>query len=143
MRHPVIRKAYAQKLLEAGEAWADLQQARTVRPAVTSEYFDQLVKAKAPLSIINQVRARLESEHFYVDHDNWAAWEIFEACTTQWRVETLFVPGMKKPHFIWRGLDYPALESVMNIYVKNPRERRGIFDQVRLIEMGALKRLNS
>lgn len=64
-----------------------------------------------------------------IDDDNWPAWLVFGACSTQWRLAPM--GGVQ-------GLDYPALESVMRMMtVKNRPE---MFHKVRLIERGALGR---
>lgn len=68
---------------------------------------------------------------FVVEHDNWEAFRLFLSCATQWRL---------KPMGGLQGIDYPSLESIMRMQgVKNRPER---FNQVRLIERGALARFN-
>ena len=60
-----------------------------------------------------------EEEDFYLLPENHKAWELFCACSTQWRV------GMAGP----TGLDYPAVESVMRmLYVKqkHQKDRHGL-----------------
>jgi len=65
--------------------------------------------------------------------ENKEAFDIFAACQTQWRV--IPMSGLQ-------GLDYHAVESVIrmnNLTEKNPQ----LFNNIRLIESGALKELNN
>lgn len=62
--------------------------------------------------------------------DNLPAFEIFCACGSQWRHSMNGVTG----------LDYTAVIAVINLKVKKHRAR--IFDDVRLLETGALKEIS-
>ena len=71
-----------------------------------------------------------EPEVFYVHPDNWKAFRVLEACVTQWRI----IAGMNG--VMRQGLDYPSVMTVIDAWgIKN---RRKIFNQVRLLEAGAL-----
>lgn len=75
-----------------------------------------------------------DPEHFYVHPSNWTAFQIFEACRTQWRL----VVGMSG--VLYQGLEYPSVMAVITAWgVKNPRK---VFRQVRLLEIGALSVIN-
>jgi hypothetical protein len=71
---------------------------------------------------------------FYVHPSNWKAYEVFEACETQWRI----VAGMSG--VFYQGIDYPSVMSVIDAW--RVKKRRKVFNQVRLIEMGARSVLN-
>ena len=75
-----------------------------------------------------------EPEVFYVHPDNWTAYRVFEACITQWRV----IAGMGG--IIRQGLEYPSVMTVMDAW--GIKKRRKIFNQVRLLEAGALSVIN-
>lgn len=65
----------------------------------------------------------------YVWAENWPALEAFAACSTQWRI--LPMGGNQ-------GIDYPSLQAVLWARDIPRRDRSRIFDDVRLIERGAL-----
>lgn len=73
-----------------------------------------------------------------VHPSNWKALEIFEACSTQWRV-TVGLAGL-----FWIGLDYSAVERVMpRMGVRRNSNQDKVFHQLRLLEAGALRELNA
>ncbi len=65
--------------------------------------------------------------------DNWDAFELFAALQTQWR------SGMAGPV----GLDYTAIEPVMRLQGIKKRDRREVFESVRLMELEALSVMRS
>lgn len=71
---------------------------------------------------------------FYVHPSNWQAFQVFEACQTQWRL----VVGMGG--VVYQGLDYPAVLSVLDAW--GVKKRTKVFEQVRSLEAGALSVLN-
>ncbi len=91
--------------------------------------------------MIRNVRRRAET--FYILQENWDAWQVFVACCTQWKRETVFAMGMKRPVTLWIGLDYTALAAVIDMLGISRESREDIFCQVRLIEHGALKGFHS
>ncbi len=78
-----------------------------------------------------------EDDDFAVMPENWQALEVFLSCQTQWKI----VAGMGG--CFYQGLDYPALESVLNLRVSKRKKRAKLFRQVQLIERGALEVINS
>lgn len=70
----------------------------------------------------------------YVHPHNWRAFEVFDACHTQWRV----IAGAAG--CAYQGLDYAALGAVMDLM--GIKRRKRVFQQVRLIEAGALSVLS-
>lgn len=69
-----------------------------------------------------------EEEDFYLLPENHKAWELFCACSTQWRV------GMAGP----TGLDYPAVESVMRIFCVKQKHQKDLLWRIQHLERGAL-----
>lgn len=67
---------------------------------------------------------------FIVMEENWQALEVFLACQTQWRHSAHGVTG----------LDYAALLPVISLY--SPKHKKRLFDEVRLIELGALNAIS-
>lgn len=59
------------------------------------------------------------------------AYNVFCRCATQWRI----VAGMGGA--VHQGIDYTALETVMNFL--NISDKSAVFDDVQYIEHGALK----
>ena len=68
--------------------------------------------------------------------DCWPALELFLALQGQWRVVAGF-GGV-----FYQGLDYPAVESLLRLKISSKKKRHRLFDQIRLIEHGALKTMN-
>ena len=122
MRHGARRK-YAQgarrkKLTQAGRAWA------YVKPGADGTAEDRKYINLPPEPAPDQ------PETFYLDHANLAAWQVFTACATQWRL--LPMGGAQ-------GIDYTALQSVIALQgIENTRET---FEKVRFIEQGALAQM--
>ena len=75
-------------------------------------------------------------QHFYVHPDGWEAFDIFETLRNQWRV----LPAMTG--VVFQGLDYSAVSATLATYIKKRKKRILIFDQLRLLEAGALSVLN-
>lgn len=69
-----------------------------------------------------------EEEDFYLLPENHKAWELFCACSTQWRV------GMAGP----TGLDYPAVESVMRMLYVKQKHQKDLLWRIQHLERGAL-----
>lgn len=92
----------------------------------------------APAHVLEEYKnARIghEPDDCEVWPENWKALEIFMMCRTQWRV----IAGMGGVSY--QGLDYTSLNSVIDRKVK-PKQRERVFDDVLLIESGALPELN-
>jgi len=71
-----------------------------------------------------------------VHPDNWDAFILFDQLGTQWRI----IPGMSG--VFYQGLDYAAVMAVVRETVKGRKNRARTFDQIRLIEAGALSVIN-
>lgn len=82
-----------------------------------------------------QAKTGSNPKEFDVWIENKPALDVFLSCQTQWRV----IAGVGA--CIYQGLDYAALNSVIDRKVKRKR-REQVFDDVRLIEAGALTELN-
>jgi hypothetical protein len=112
------------KLIEAGRAWA-----KSLRSVNDDDEDDGSAAILLP-----EKPAKPLPEIFYVHPDNWVAFEVFDACHTQWRV----VVGLGGAFY--QGLDYAAVNAVIQaLQVKKPRK---VFNQVRALEAGALSVLN-
>ena len=72
-------------------------------------------------------KAQAARQDFIVWHDNWAALELFCACSTQWRYKSMGEAA---------GIDYAAVRAVMQI--RDTTDQAATFDDVRLLEHGAL-----
>lgn len=70
---------------------------------------------------------------FEVMHGNWPAYRLFCRLDTQWR----YVQGIASGGAT--GLDYTAVESVMNMRNIRPSRRPRLLDDLQLIEKGFLK----
>ncbi|OLO06879.1 hypothetical protein BTW08_15415 [Salinicola sp. MH3R3-1] len=70
------------------------------------------------------------ADEFEVLPENWDALELFLDCATQWK---------HAPMGGLTGLDYAAVRVVMEIHTVPPAEFRDRFQQIRLLERGALK----
>ncbi len=66
---------------------------------------------------------------FIVWPENWPALALFLACRTQWH----YAPMGQRI-----GLDYCQVEAAMNMQGKTWTERPTLFDELQLIEYGAL-----
>lgn len=77
-----------------------------------------------------------EPDCFEVLPDCWPALDLFLALQGQWRVVAGF-GGV-----FYQGLDYPAVESLLRLKVSGKKKRAQRFDEIRLIEQGALKTIN-
>ena len=71
--------------------------------------------------------AHLRPADCVVWHRNWPALELFVSCATQWRL--LPMGGLQ-------GLDYAAVRAVMQMCAV--QDQRAMFDDIRLLERGAL-----
>lgn len=76
-----------------------------------------------------------DDSDFEVWPENWPALLIFVSVKTQWRI----IAGMGGASF--QGIDYPALIEVIKLKVEKD-QRSQMFDDVQLIELGALSELN-
>ncbi|MBS0414344.1 MAG: DUF1799 domain-containing protein [Proteobacteria bacterium] len=77
------------------------------------------------------------------DHELWhehgAAWGVFVACRTQWRVITNAMTGQR-----WfDGLHYPAVETVMRLQGVAARRRGEVFAQLQVLEDEFLRIANA
>ncbi|MEM7706620.1 MAG: DUF1799 domain-containing protein [Pseudomonadota bacterium] len=66
---------------------------------------------------------------FEIFYNNWLAWGVFQACTTQWRIA---------PMGGYTGLDYTAVHSVMTTLGIAKKKRSSHFNRLRYIEAGAM-----
>jgi hypothetical protein len=112
------------KLIEAGRAWA-----RSLRSAPDQDEDDGSGAILLPTTEEAPV-----PDVFYVHPENWRAFEVFEACHTQWRVSIGFGGA------VYQGLDYSAVVAV--IQALGIKKARRVFNQVRVIEAGALSVIN-
>lgn len=64
--------------------------------------------------------------------ENWPAYEVFETCTTQWRIA---------PSGQYQGIDYPAMESAMRLM--NIRKPHKLFHEIQDFELGAVKEFSA
>lgn len=84
------------------------------------------------------------SGNFEVWPENWRAFELFEACSTQWDV---LAAGLEGTRF-WEGINYTRLADVAerllppaeDTYVPPKRE---LFQQIRILERAAMRALNA
>lgn len=71
-------------------------------------------------------------EDFTVFHCNWKALQVFQLCTSQWRLA---------PSGEIQSMDYQAVAAVIDM-LNVPRKKRGdLFRRITLIESGALEAL--
>ncbi|AEA59775.1 DUF1799 domain-containing protein [Burkholderia gladioli] len=84
--------------------------------------------------------ALVDNAAFEVYEENWEAVKVFLAASTQWRVVGLGGFGHALVH---TGLDYVALEVIMRMQCIPRSRRAAVFDQVRVLEEGALDALHS
>lgn len=90
-----------------------------------------------------QFRRLRGSGVFEVWPENWRAFEIFQACETQW---TVLVAGLEGVRW-WEGIDYERLQSVIELLPPEPGTQvpppRQLFRQIQLLERAAKDALNS
>lgn len=84
----------------------------------------------APAEIIEKIRAEKQTG-FEVFEDNWPAVEIFIRASTQWNVA-----GMGG----YVGLNYQSIEFLFKLF--EVEDQKAVFDDIRVIEMAALRVLN-
>lgn len=77
-----------------------------------------------------------EPEHTELWAEHAEAFELFAACSSQWRV----VAGMAGAYY--QGLDAAAVLATMDMYDIDRQHRRERLQQLRHIEAGALEVLN-
>lgn len=82
---------------------------------------------EVPPDVAAHLNASSTHRPFTVWFDSWPAVELFLSCVTQWRLA---------PMGALLGLDYTALAAAM--WMRRERDRRALFDDVRLIERGAV-----
>lgn len=70
-----------------------------------------------------------EQDLMVVPPDNQTPVEVFLAVATQWNYTMAGVTGLR----------YEALVPVVQLYARKPAKQRALFEDVRLIERGALK----
>ena len=75
-----------------------------------------------------------EEADFEVWEENWVSWEVFRALQTQWIVRQGLMSGA------FQGINYASIQPVMWAY--GVKDRRAVFDDVRLMEMAALEVFN-
>lgn len=98
----------------------------------------QLEELQAPEEVIEAARRKLKppDSHFHVWEENWPVVVLFSELATQWRVQV----GMSS--VVYFGLDYPSVESVMNVQ-RIPRAARAeLLHGLRVMENAALPLLN-
>lgn len=66
----------------------------------------------------------------------WAAWEVFLSCQTQWRISVGF------SDLRYEGLEYASMESVVRMLGIKRKHQRGVLWMVRVMEREALKWFN-
>jgi hypothetical protein len=69
--------------------------------------------------------------------EHWMVWEVYLGCRTQWRKSVVTV-GMGRQMLIWDGLDYGAVEVVMNRYEVPQEQRSEVFAQLQVLEQETL-----
>lgn len=111
------------KLIEAGRAWAE-----SLR-SVDEDYDDGSAAIMLP-----DLPPPRPPKILRVHPENWKAFEIFDACHTQWRL----VVGMGG--VVYQGLDYSSVTAVIQAF--SVKDHRKIFNQIRALEAGALSVLN-
>ena len=87
------------------------------------------VQGLASLGLPADLAGHFVEDDMEVWPENWPALELFSALGTQWRV------GMAGA----TGLDYTAIMAVMDLQNTAPEDRRGLFDDVRVMERAALQ----
>lgn len=93
---------------------------------------DGLVAMGAPPEIIAAAKNRITRQEEYdceVWPENWESVTLFLALQTQWTVS---------PAGRFIGINYPSIESVMNISGVKKKGRMDMFDDIRLMELVAL-----
>ena len=73
-----------------------------------------------------------DNDEFELYPENIEAWQVFNACATQWRI------GMAGA----TGLDYAALESVLRLQRIKTKHHPDVFWRVQRIERGALNAMS-
>lgn len=68
--------------------------------------------------------------------DNWQAFQLFQQLHTQWRL----LPTMGA--LIYQGLEYSSVLALLDASVKERKRRAELFEQIRLLEAGALSVIN-
>lgn len=96
-------------------------------PADQCESFFAAIGAPSGLQKLFKEKAVVE-----VFPENWPVVEVFSSLMTQWRI------GMSGP----TGLDYAVLPGVMGVLGIGRKDRRDVFDGVRVMESEALKVLS-
>lgn len=92
--------------------------------------------AGAPVEIIESYREKLKLEQdsgCEIWQENLESFSVFQALTTQWRISDM-------GYFF--GLNYPAVESVLNMMGFNRKRKAEIFEDIRIMENAALEVLN-
>lgn len=82
---------------------------------------------------------RLQSEgqgDWELSPDEWPAWEVLQACWTNWRI----VAGFNSAHY--EGIDYSSMESAIRLLGIKRTKHREVFWMVRVMEDEARKWLN-
>jgi len=87
------------------------------------------VQGLASLGLPADLAGHFVDDDLDVWPENWPALELFSVLGTQWRV------GMAGA----TGLDYTAILAVMDLQHTAPEDRRGLFDDVRVMERAALQ----
>ncbi len=94
---------------------------------------DGLIAANAPPDIIAGAERKLatgnDADGCEVWPENWESVTLFLALQTQWTVS---------PAGRFIGINYPSVESLMNIPGVKKKRRVAMFDDIRLMELAAL-----
>lgn len=91
-----------------------------------------LIDQGAPPEVIEQARnASADVQVLELFEDNWPAVECFQAMGTQWRTR-----GMDGA---LQGLDYNALPVVMRLCAIAVKDRKTVFEDIRIMEIETLR----
>ncbi|MEO8120465.1 MAG: DUF1799 domain-containing protein [Rhodoferax sp.] len=85
------------------------------------------------------VPGRLESPDvgdYELGPQQWAAWEVFLSCETQWRISVGFSDVR------YEGLEYSSMESVVRMLGIKRKHQRDLLWMVRVMEGEALRWFN-
>ncbi|WP_186169789.1 DUF1799 domain-containing protein [Burkholderia gladioli] len=110
-------------------------------PEVDAGVIGALRAFGASVESIETASALVDNAAFEVYEENWEAVKVFIAASTQWRI--VGVGGFSHASLVHTGLDYVALEAVMRMHGVPRSRRAAVFEQVRVLEEGALDALHS
>ena len=81
-------------------------------------------------------RQRDKPEDYELSPELWDAWEVFNACNTQWRISVGFAAVR------YEGLDFSSLEIAMRLLGIQRKKWRDVFWMVRVMQDEAIQFLN-